>query len=219
MGIMNIRLMGLAAMAMTCIGTAKADNTVFEGRAANGAVDLTCTSHGGAGKTKCVMFYDTALNITILNNWATAPAAWNDAPKPGESSIQRNVAEAGFAATGLTGWVLPTRQEMQSIWGDVGRSYSEYMGLSTQFDGVWSGFYYWTRTSEGMSDAEGRQVAFSSQFGAEHLLAAGNELSGVASRPGDVALAVAVPEPQTYALMLAGLGLIAGIARRRSKQQ
>ncbi|MCV2368214.1 PEPxxWA-CTERM sorting domain-containing protein [Roseateles oligotrophus] len=28
----------------------------------------------------------------------------------------------------------------------------------------------------------------------------------------------AVPEPQTYALMLAGLGLIAGATRRRSKQ-
>lgn len=28
-----------------------------------------------------------------------------------------------------------------------------------------------------------------------------------------------IPEPQTYALMLAGLGLVAGITRRRSKQQ
>ncbi|MDC8770655.1 PEP-CTERM sorting domain-containing protein [Roseateles albus] len=29
----------------------------------------------------------------------------------------------------------------------------------------------------------------------------------------------AVPEPQTYAMLLAGLGLVAGVARRRSKQQ
>lgn len=38
----------------------------------------------------------------------------------------------------------------------------------------------------------------------------------LAVRPGDVA---AVPEPETYAMMLAGLGLIGGIARRRKQQQ
>jgi hypothetical protein len=32
-------------------------------------------------------------------------------------------------------------------------------------------------------------------------------------------VATSVPEPETYALMLAGLGLITGVARRRSKQQ
>ncbi len=33
------------------------------------------------------------------------------------------------------------------------------------------------------------------------------------------AVAAAVPEPQTYAMLLAGLGLIAGVAVRRSKQR
>lgn len=44
-----------------------------------------------------------------------------------------------------------------------------------------------------------------------------NSLTG--AQRGFLLSVSAVPEPQTYALMLAGLSLIAGIARRRSKQK
>ena len=37
-------------------------------------------------------------------------------------------------------------------------------------------------------------------------------------QPGDAPLLLAVPEPETYAMMLAGLGLMGFVARRRSKQ-
>jgi hypothetical protein len=42
------------------------------------------------------------------------------------------------------------------------------------------------------------------------------ELAAAGERIGGVAIAVAaVPEPETFALMLGGLGLLAWIARRR----
>ncbi|MEO7186659.1 MAG: lectin-like protein [Rhodoferax sp.] len=50
-----------------------------------------------------------------------------------------------------------------------------------------------------------------------------NDLSNVDSyggpKHGVVEITTAVPEPETYALMLAGLGLMGGIARRRAKKQ
>jgi hypothetical protein len=39
----------------------------------------------------------------------------------------------------------------------------------------------------------------------------------LAVRDGDVAV-TPVPEPETYAMMLVGLGLIGGIARRRKQK-
>lgn len=40
---------------------------------------------------------------------------------------------------------------------------------------------------------------------------------GLVNSPGVWAMAVLVPEPSTYALMLGGVGLLAGLARRRSR--
>lgn len=46
-------------------------------------------------------------------------------------------------------------------------------------------------------------------------LGKGNYFYAMAVRPGDVTIAAGVPEPDTYALLLAGLGLIGAIARCR----
>ncbi|MDC8771793.1 PEP-CTERM sorting domain-containing protein [Roseateles albus] len=58
---------------------------------------------------------------------------------------------------------------------------------------------------------------FSAESGAQNLVSIAASRYVVVVRDGDVTSAV--PEPETYALMLAGLGLVAGIARRRSKLQ
>ncbi|MDC8771733.1 PEP-CTERM sorting domain-containing protein [Roseateles albus] len=61
------------------------------------------------------------------------------------------------------------------------------------------------------------QLAFGTYTGFQYDPDKGTPLYALAVRPGDVASAV--PEPQTCALMLAGLGFIAGVVRRSSKQQ
>ena len=73
-----------------------------------------------------------------------------------------------------------------------------------QSDGYWSGTEY----APNRSDAWHFNTGYGYQGGGDKT----NIFYALAVRPGDVA---AVPEAQTYALMLAGLGLIGWRARRR----
>ncbi len=99
------------------------------------------------------------------------------------------------------------QDQYESIWNSVGGSHA---GLSGQFDGVvsadyWSGTVY--APSPGfawnLGTYNGRQLP-TSRDGA---------LFAVAVRPGDVA--AAVPEPQTDAMLLLGLGALMVAVRRR----
>lgn len=58
--------------------------------------------------------------------------------------------------------------------------------------------------------------AFGTFNGSQGSTSQNNEFYAWAVRPGDVA--AAIPEPETYAMLLAGLGLLGGVAkwRRRS---
>jgi hypothetical protein len=202
----------MSAAALSALLMTGAAQAAFQGRNASNQVDNTCTV---SGATKCTSFYDTTLGITILNNWNIGAGFWDATAAAG--SAQALAASAGFAATGLTGWVLPTGDGVQpagaanqylSIWNDAGGSLS---GLSSKFDGVRSGiFWSGTEYAPFPSDAwffftfDGGQV-----YGDKN-----NGSYAVAVLPGDVA---AVPEPQTVALLMMGLGVLTLVRRRRPR--
>lgn len=182
--------------------------SAFEGRNADGSVNNTCTA---TGATKCVMIYDSTLDITILNNWDIGLGFWSATAAAG--SAQALAETAGINATGLTGWRLPTGDrpqpagpldEFESIWADVG---STLGGLQSEFDGVQADFY-WSGSEFDFGDAWYFLTANDSQSNANKP----SQLFAVAVRSGDVV--AAVPEPESLALVLVGL-MAAGVARRR----
>lgn len=196
-----------AATLAAVIGTAQSA-PVFQGRLADGSASSSCTV---SGVTKCTMFYNTTLDITILNDWNIGRGFWS--AKAVAGSAQAIARSAGFAATGRKGWVLPSGDGMEdggaenqygSIWHDVGETVS---GLQAQFDGVQPAFY-WSRT-----DYEGYLGSLAWLFGAgyQRVLGRSREEYAVAVRPGDVA---PMPEPQTAALVLLALGLTAVVRRK-----
>jgi PEP-CTERM motif len=191
-------------------GTAQA---AFQGRLANGTPSATCTA---SGANKCTYFFDTTLNITILNNWNIGSGSWSASAAPG--SAQALAASAGLTASGLAGWVLPTGDggaaagalnQYKSIWTGVGSSFA---GLSGQFDGVQTG-NYWSGTV--FAPNPSNAWSFNTISGNQNLDNQGFPLFAVAVRPGDVA--AAIPEPQTYALMLMGVGVVLLAQRKRTR--
>jgi hypothetical protein len=189
---------------------------------ADGTASATCTSNGAGGTTKCAMFYNTTLDITILNDWNIGLGFWSDTAAAG--SAQALVETAGAAQTDFTGWLLPTGDgfedagalnQYRSIWNDVGSSLA---GLKAQFDGVqdspyWSGTRFVTPL---LQDA----WLFRANDGGQAFEFEGQEWYAVAVRPGDVTAPVppvSVPEPQTLALVLLALGATVVARRRRSR--
>ena len=199
------------ALALSLLGNASAQT--FQGRLADGSPSATCTV---SGANKCTSFFNPTLGITILNNWSIGFGSWS--ATAGAGSAQALVASAGFAASGLTGWVLPTgngfeaagaQNQYLSIWNQVGSSFA---GISGQFAGVQSADTYWSSTE--YAPLPSNAWGFSPALGLQNATSKGSLLDTVAVRPGDVA--AAVPEPQTYAMLLAGLTALAMVTRRRS---
>lgn len=76
-------------------------------------------------------------------------------------------------------------------------------------------FSYWSGTPHAPAPDSGAWVFFTT-FGYTNVFHQDNEFHAWAVRDGDItAVAAPVPEPETYAMMLAGLGLIGFVARRR----
>jgi len=202
-----------AAAAMVALSGAADATPVFQGRRADGTASATCTV---SGATKCAMFYNTTLDVTILNDWNIGTGFWSATAAAG--SAHALAASAGAAQTDFTGWFLPTGDgfsgaralnQYLSIWNDVGSSLA---GLLSQFDGVRSDFY-WSGT-EYAPDPDSAWFFFT--FTGEQLyLDKSRALYAVAVRPGDVA--ASVPEPQTLALALLALGATVVARRRRSR--
>jgi hypothetical protein len=163
------------------------------------------------------MIYDSTLNITFLNNWNIGTGTWDGSATPAAGSVQALAEAAGFAATGLTGWRLPTGDdfhptdtalnELRSLWTDVNGTFA---GLQSEFDGVQPAVY-WTGSE---FDALNAWVfdAVGGGNGGFGIVRTNTRFSVVAVRSGDVV--AAVPEPESLALVLIGL-MAAGVSRRR----
>jgi hypothetical protein len=212
----TLSLVAVSAALVTLTGAAQAA-PLFQGRLANGTASSTCTV---SGTTKCAMFYNTTLNITILNDWNIGKGFWSATAAPG--SAQALAESAGLAQTGLTGWFLPTGNgnqvagplnQYQSIYNDVGRS---ELGLSLQFDGFVTNLF-WSSTEYAVNPASAWYVGSASGFFGS-VAAKNSLLYAVAVRPGDVipsVPSVSVPEPQTLALTLLALGATVAVRRRQ----
>ena len=184
--------------------------SAFQGRDADGSVNNTCTATGG---TKCVMIYDSTLNITILNDWNIGSGVWDGSATPSATSAQGIAKAQGEAQTDFTGWRLPTGDGSQSagslneylsIWNDVGGSLA---GLQSEFDGVQADPYW-----SGSEVVAAFAWIFVTGVGDQNFVFRNPPLFAVAVRSGDVV--AAVPEPESLALVLVGL-VAAGVARRR----
>ena len=203
----------VAAATMLALSSAAYAAPVFLGRLADGTASATCTVSGAA---KCAMFYNTTLDVTILNDWNIGRGFWSATAAAG--SAQALAASAGAAQTAFTGWLLPTGDrdsvagalnQYLSIWSDVG---SSLVDLQAQFDDV-QAFFYWSGTE--YAPVPVSAWLFSTTGGSQNLGVKSTALYAVAVRPGDVT--ASVPEPQTLALALLALGATVVARRRRSR--
>lgn len=194
---------------------------------------------GNTGTTNA--FYDTVLNITWLRNanvngsmdWNTA-TAWASNLTFGSTggwrlpTVDPNV-NYGWSMNGSTSMgynVAPSSSEMAHLFastlGNIGIYDSS--GLDQSGGGLTNtgGFQdlqaggYWSDTPYAPNPVGAFGFYTNSYFQTSFLK--GNQLYAMAVHPGDVGAVVAsVPEPETYAMLLAGLGLIGVIGRRRSR--
>ena len=194
--------------------------------------ELQARDIGNTGHTNA--FYDTTLKVTWLDV-SSGAMTWDNA----------NAWASSLNVGGVTGWRLPTMtvaypdrnlsydgstalgfnvsggsSEMASLFFDTlgNRSMANTSGGLQVGSGLTNtgGFqhlqshYYWlgTETTSAPDGAwyfgtgDGYQSAGTKSYG----------LYAMAVRTGDVA---PVPEPETYAMLLVGLGLIGAVARRR----
>jgi hypothetical protein len=177
------------------------------------------------------------MNWTQANTWAAnlVVGAYDDwrlptlGPVNGTSFnynfTNNGTSDHGFGATGA-GW--GTASEMGPLFyvtlgnkgyctpgagGSSGCAEQPGWGLTNTgaFQNLQSGFYW-----SGLEYAPdtGDAWDFLIGYGNAYPNYKGNSLYALAVRPGDV-LVPAVPEPETYALMLAGLAVVGAAARRR----
>jgi PEP-CTERM motif len=77
---------------------------------------------------------------------------------------------------------------------------------------------YWSGTAFAPDPASNAWMFSFGSGGQDYGYGQSNLFYAWAVRPGDVAGVAAVPEPETYAMMLAGLGLLGFVARRRKQK-
>lgn len=168
-----------------------------------------------ATDASAVYLYDTTLDVTWLRdanlngqmNWNTAKA-W-----------AANL-ETGNGATTISDWRLPTLtgvgwgyadSEMGSLFvNTLGNTPGAAWTNTGSFNNMQLGHYWF----DALTPMQGVPWSFYTHVSRHDYFGSGALFYAMAVRPGDVA---AVPEPENYAMLLAGLGMIITITHRRSK--
>jgi hypothetical protein len=179
-----------------------------------GAAQATLQDRDLDGDTVVDAFYDTDLDITWLRNangyvgrkWDNA-VAWAD----------------GYSFAGYDDWRLPTSDncmganctgsEMGHLWYlELGNTHGA-MTNTGDFQDLLPG-YYWSGTEQSPGPS-GDAYYFLTLYGDQSFGNKDANLAAMVVTNGDVGM---VPEPETYALMLAGLAGLA-LVSRRSRQR
>lgn len=209
---------------LALIGAGNAAHAAFEGRFGDGTRSTPGNACTASGPTKCTFFYDTALDITILNIWRQTP--WAPFQSPSGNTALAGAVALGASFSGAlapqfqTGWTLPTGDGSRPAGPDnqyrsIVESAGGRSGMFAQFDiAVDTSVWLWSSSEDVNNPANawifrtnGTQLSWDKTVSYGFL----------AIHSGDVAagLTPPVPEPQTYAMMLLGLATLMVAVRRR----
>lgn len=167
--------------------------------------------------------YDTVLDATWNLTANTTDLEWDDA----------RIWAAGLTVGTFSGWSLPVPdlvcgQNYNCTNSQMGELYYTALGNVAFSNPGWGlsntgpfknlrSYAYWSGMEYAPLDFA---WGFLTSYGLQFAAGKNSDLYSLAIRPGDLLVAgpVPVPEPETYAMLLAGLGLLAAMLRRRRRQ-
>ena len=210
---MNKMILKTSLLLAAALAFPMSANAMLLGRDINGTAVA-------AGDVSAVFLYDNAHNLTWLVDWnKSSEKSWVDAKSWA----------AGLSYAGVQDWRLPTIGEFTSIYEETGNNGVTGLtsaGFANLQPDPYRSYWYWTSAATTLQQVsiENLAWAFTPNRPAGPAVLGDHffyydqtlvSLSAEAVRTGDV---LAVPEPETYALMLVGLAVVGAAAKRKARR-
>jgi len=206
------------------------------------ALTLVVAAWLGSGAPQAALFdrgggliYDDVLDITWLADANYAKTSGYDSDGRMNWSTA-NTWAANLVYEGYDDWRLPSALNQDGsgpcqgyncsssemgymFYNNLGATayYSVLLGTNTVNLALFSNlksYVYWSGTMDALGSVN-HPSNFMTEFGFQYLNLPSYESYAWAVRDGDIAVAAPIPEPEVYAMLLAGLGLLSAVAKRR----